>query len=179
MTKLTVSGSSIRVNQVMSQLKLWVSIISAISIALSAGCSSSPSKQSHSYDSTTPRSHKSEKLVQIASSMLGKPYKYGGISPGTGFDCSGLVYYSHKQLGKSLPRTSSLQYRASHPVSRKNLKRGDLLFFRIYRRKISHVGIYLGDNRFIHAPSSGKQVSIAELDSPYWSKRFVRGGRFF
>jgi len=144
-----------------------------------------PVKQRHSSPAsskaakTTSSKQKSEQLVRIAKSMLGRPYRFGGISPKTGFDCSGLVYYSHKRLGKSLPRTSSLQYQASRPVSRKNLKRGDLLFFRVYRRKISHVGIYLGNNRFVHAPSSGKQVSIAELDSPYWRKRFVRGGRFF
>ena len=135
-------------------------------------CSSNPGK---SYSS---KPHvKSEKIVRVAESMIGRPYKYGGKSPRNGFDCSGLVYYSHLKNGIDLPRTSYAQYKATQPVPRKALRRGDLLFFRVSSRKVSHVGIYLGDNLFVHAPSSGKEVSVAELDSPYWSKRFIRGGR--
>ncbi len=118
-----------------------------------------------------------EQVISIAKSMIGVQYRYGGNTPKTGFDCSGLVYFSYLQVGITLPRTSSAQYKASKPVSKKSIRRGDLLFFRIHRRKISHVGIYLGNNQFVHAPSSGKKVSIGELDSPYWRKRFVRGGR--
>ena len=109
--------------------------------------------------------------------MLGKPYRFGGASP-RGFDCSGLVYYSYNRAGYSVPRTSQLQYQQSLPVKLSHLQEGDLLFFRI-EGKVSHVGVYLGENRFIHAPSSGKRVSIASLDNPYWKDRFTKAGRFF
>lgn len=115
--------------------------------------------------------------TQIASQMLGKPYRYGGASP-SGFDCSGLVYYSYNRAGYHVPRSSQLQYRDSLPVKRDHMQEGDLLFFRI-EGKVSHVGVYLGDNRFIHAPSSGKRVSIASLDNPYWKERLIKTGRFF
>ena len=149
-----------------------------------AGCSSRPLLESapaatgpaHPI-SSADRKAKSTQLVRLARAMVGKPYHYGGSSPRTGFDCSGLVYFTHRRIGRTLPRTSQGQYRVSRPIKRSELKMGDLLFFRINRRKISHVGIYLGHNRFVHAPSSGKVVSIARLDSPYWKKRFVRGGR--
>ena len=150
-------------------------------LASLAACGSSPktNPQQGSYTHKHTGGKKSENVVRVAMSMIGTPYKYGGISPKSGFDCSGLVYFSHRQNGITLPRTSYAQYKASSPVARKALKRGDLLFFNISGRKVSHVGIYLGNNRFVHSPSSGKKVSIAELNSAYWSKRFIRGGRFF
>lgn len=117
------------------------------------------------------------RVIDIARRQLGTEYAYGGKSPAEGFDCSGLVYYSFRQAGVSLPRTAYGQLKRSRPVSRRTLAPGDLVFFRIYRSRISHVGIYLGNNRFIHAPSTGKSVSIARLDSPYWQKRFSRAGR--
>ncbi|VAW98724.1 hypothetical protein MNBD_GAMMA21-394 [hydrothermal vent metagenome] len=155
--------------------KLSASFVCLFILATLVACSSPatvPTKPVNRYGATP------EQVVKIAESMLGVKYHYGGKTPGTGFDCSGLVYFSYLQVGITLPRTSSAQYAASKPVSKKSIRRGDLLFFRIYRGKISHVGIYLGNNRFVHAPSSGKKVSIGELDSPYWRKRFVRGGRF-
>lgn len=119
----------------------------------------------------------SHPATSIASQMLGTPYRFGGATP-RGFDCSGLVYYSYSRAGYSVPRTSQLQYQQSLPVMRSHMKEGDLLFFRI-DGKVSHVGVYIGDNRFIHAPSSGKRVSIASLDEPYWKQRFTKAGRFF
>lgn len=113
----------------------------------------------------------------IATQMLGKPYRYGGASP-RGFDCSGLVYYAYHKAGYRVPRTSRQQYNDSLPVKPDHIREGDLLFFRI-EGKVSHVGVYLGDNRFIHAPSSGKRVSIASLDEPYWKQRLIKTGRFF
>ncbi len=137
---------------------------------------SGPPKQRQA-DSHIPASH--ARVVAVARSMLGIPYHYGGRHPDNGFDCSGLVYYSHLQAGIQLPRTSYAQFKSSRPVSRKHLIPGDLVFFRIRRNKISHVGIYLGNGRFIHAPSSGKEVSIGSMSNPYWQKRFARGGRVF
>ena len=149
-------------------------------VVLLLGACSSPYKAAtqHSVrsDSDPVKAHE---VVDLAQAMVGKPYKYGGKSPRTGFDCSGLVYYTHKSLGRTLPRTSHAQYRSTQPVRRDDLIPGDLVFFRIHRSRVSHVGIYLGDDRFVHAPSSGKRVRINSLENPYWDKRFVRGGRVF
>lgn len=116
-------------------------------------------------------------VIKAASAQLGSDYRYGGHSPMEGFDCSGLVYYSFLKAGIRLPRTAYGQYKRSRPVPKQHLKKGDLVFFRIYRSRVSHVGIYLGNKRFIHAPSTGKSVSIAKLDDPYWQKRYIRAGR--
>ena len=123
----------------------------------------------------------SKKSVLVkARSLIGKPYRYGGNHPSTGFDCSGFVQYTHAAVGINLPRTSYQQYRATHPISKQQLRPGDLVFFRISRkRSISHVGIYLGNGKFIHSPSSGKHVSIAKLDNPYWQKAYSSAGRVF
>lgn len=150
--------------------KLFISSIITTALLLS-GCQSSVKRVSQN-----PHAHK---VVQQARSQIGTPYRYGGNTPESGFDCSGLVFYSHKKTGQRIPRTTGEQYRASRPVARKNLRPGDLVFFRFRRsRQVSHVGIYLGANRFVHAPSSNKKVSIAKLNTPYWSRHFVRGGRF-
>ena len=101
--------------------------------------------------------------------MDGKPYRYGGASP-SGFDCSGLVLYSYRQAGVTVPRETDEQRRASRPVRVSSLRRGDLIFFDQDGRKNSHVGIYLGDGFFVHAPSSGKRVRSDRLDSPYWRR---------
>ncbi len=119
-----------------------------------------------------------ERILASAMEMLGAPYRYGGNSPREGFDCSGLVQYAHRQAGIDVPRTSRAQYNASRPVSRRQLRPGDLVFFRIGGRRIAHVGIYLGDGRFIHAPSSGKKVTTARLDDPYWRRHYSGAGRF-
>ncbi len=140
------------------------------------GCASN-SAHSRQQLSTQSVAEVSHPATTIATQMLGKPYRYGGASP-SGFDCSGLVYYSYRKAGYKVPRTSQLQYQLSLPVKRTHIEEGDLLFFRI-EGKVSHVGVYLGGNKFVHAPSSGKRVSIASLDNPYWRQRFTKAGRFF
>ena len=150
---------------------IFIALLTVCSLLL-ASCSSSPS-----YRAKSPSHSKHNKIIQVAKSQLGKPYRYGGLSPKTGFDCSGLINYSYKKVGLSIPRTTTQLYRASKPVKKRHLKAGDLVFFRINRKKISHVGLYLGNNRFIHAPSSGKRVNIANLGDKYWRTRFTRGGR--
>lgn len=115
-------------------------------------------------------------VVAVARSMIGAPYRYGGMTP-QGFDCSGLVYYAYREVGIAVPRTTRGQLRSSHPVRLSEVRPGDLLFFRLSGRKVSHVGIYAGDGRFIHAPSKGKRVSYAEAESPYWRSRLIRAGR--
>ena len=106
-----------------------------------------------------------------AQKMLGKPYKYGGSSP-AGFDCSGLVLYSYKRAGLVLPHGTDKQRALSRPVKLAELRRGDLLFFNQEGKKYGHVGIYIGDGKFVHAPSSGKSVRSDRLDTPYWRRHF-------
>lgn len=108
-----------------------------------------------------------------ALGLMGSPYRYGGTDPISGFDCSGLVNYVFLQAtGARLPRTSSHQAGAARRVSRRDLRAGDLVFFNTLGRPNSHVGIYIGDGRFINAPSSGGRVRIDTLDNPYFAKRF-------
>jgi len=114
--------------------------------------------------------------LAIARSLIGIPYRYGGSSP-RGFDCSGLVYYAYRKAGMQISRTTAEQYRQTKRVSVSQVQPGDLLFFAISRNKNSHVGIYAGNDRFIHAPSSGKSVSYASLDNPYWRERLIGAGR--
>ncbi|HEV7477534.1 MAG TPA: C40 family peptidase [Burkholderiales bacterium] len=127
-----------------------------------AGCASNPVAPV-----TDPGS--ADRAAGSALKMVGKPYRYGGASP-AGFDCSGLVQYSYKQAGVSLPRATDAQLRISQPLRGQHLRRGDLLFFDQEGKKKSHVGIYLGDGRFVHAPSSGKIVRTDRLDSAFWKK---------
>lgn len=116
--------------------------------------------------------------VYHAREVVGTPYRWGGESVSTGFDCSGLIWYAYREAGLKIPRTTGQQLRAMHPVRRTELQPGDLLFFRL-ADKSWHVGLYAGDNRFIHAPSSGKTVSEARLDQPYWRRRLYHIGRLY
>ena len=111
----------------------------------------------------------SDRAALTAAKMVGKPYRYGGTTP-SGFDCSGLIHFSYGQAGVSLPRSTAEQRLATQRVKLAELKPGDLLFFDERGRKNSHVGIYLGERRFVHAPSSGKSVRNDSLDNPYWKK---------
>ncbi len=113
--------------------------------------------------------------VFTALQMVGVPYRWGGATP-TGFDCSGLVQYAYSNAGLRLPRTAAAQMDASTPVTLENAEAGDLLFFRDGSRT-SHVAIYLGDGRFIHAPSTGREVSLDSFGNAYWRMRFARAGR--
>ncbi len=119
-----------------------------------------------------------EHAAGVAVKMVGKRYRMGGESPSTGFDCSGLVHFSYRQAGLVVPRSTEQQLRYSRAVSRSSLRRGDLVFFDQEGKKHSHVGIYLGDGRFVHAPSSGKQVRIDRLDSRYWQAHLSAVRRF-
>ena len=111
----------------------------------------------------------------VAVGQIGVPYVYGGNSV-RGFDCSGLVQYAYAAAGMAVPRTTGALWHVSSPVPRSDLRAGDLLFFDV-DGKMSHVGMYLGDRRFVHAPSSGKVVSIASLDAPHYSRTLIRAAR--
>ncbi|MGA1370546.1 MAG: C40 family peptidase [Pseudomonadales bacterium] len=115
-------------------------------------------------------------VSQVALSMIGVPYRYGGAAP-TGFDCSGLVWYAHLQAGIPVPRTAAEQLRTSRTLSGEPLRPGDLLFFDTSWRS-GHVGIYVGEGDFVHAPSSGKQVMRSTIREGYFSRRLRSAGRF-
>ncbi len=117
----------------------------------------------------------SQQVVSTALDQLGDPYRYGARGPDA-FDCSGLVYFAYRSAGLSAPRTSQAQYRASQPLSLDSARPGDLLFFS-FTGKVSHVGIYLGDGRFVHAPSSGRPVTIDTLSDGHYRSHFVGAGR--
>ena len=114
-----------------------------------------------------------EQLVDQALDYLGVRYRSGGTSPETGLDCSGLVLNVFRNaIGFDLPRTAAEMARMGDKIGRKDLKPGDLVFFNTMRRTFSHVGIYLGDGKFVHAPSSGGKVRVEAISTNYWSKRF-------
>ncbi|HLS51822.1 MAG TPA: C40 family peptidase [Burkholderiaceae bacterium] len=114
-----------------------------------------------------------DSLATTALQQLGIKYKFGGGSPNTGFDCSGLVRYAaEKSLGLKLPRSSAQMARQGTPVKRTELKKGDLVFFNTRGHRFSHVGIYLGDKKFVHSPRSGSVVRIESMDIAYWKKRY-------
>jgi cell wall-associated NlpC family hydrolase len=112
-------------------------------------------------------------MVEQAMGLLGVPYRRGGNSENTGFDCSGFVRHLYeKSVGQILPRRAVDQAQATEVIDREELKPGDLVFFNTMRRTFSHVGIYLGDGKFIHAPRAGKAVNVEDMRSAYWKKRF-------
>ena len=113
--------------------------------------------------------------------QLGKPYQWGGTSPNTGFDCSGLVWYAYKDLVKyKFPRTANEMYHLhdAAPIKRQMLEKGDLVFFRINNRGAAdHVGVYLGNGKFIQSPRTGKDIQISALGEDYWQKHYVGARR--
>jgi cell wall-associated NlpC family hydrolase len=117
-------------------------------------------------------------VLQAAESRIGAPYRYGGAGPDT-FDCSGLVTYAHREVGIPVPRTAAQQFAAATPVARKDLRPGDLVFFRLDGREVSHVGIYAGDDSFVHAPQRGGHVRVASLDEEHFRRSFAGAGRLY
>jgi len=112
-------------------------------------------------------------LVLRALSLLGVNYKFGGSSPDTGLDCSGLVRHVFREaVGLVLPRRAEEISRAGQTIDSSQLKPGDLVFFNTLRRTFSHVGIYIGNDQFVHAPSSGGAVRVEHMSKQYWAQRF-------
>jgi cell wall-associated NlpC family hydrolase len=172
----------------------------SISALLMTGCGSTPevkktSAESNAYQIKLAQQKKAQQLklqkarqqakirkvtpaqraVWIAQKQLNIPYLWGGTSPTKGFDCSGLVQYSYKKNNVKLPRTAAQQYAATKPVHPTAAKSGDLVFFKNTgkRRGITHVGLYLGNGKFIHAPRKGKTVEITKVDHRYWGKHIA------
>ena len=113
-----------------------------------------------------------QQVVSLAEAQVGVPYVYGGHTP-QGFDCSGLVYYVYGRVGVNLPRTAIAQYEHTQRIPEKDLQPGDLVFF----LDAEHVGIYVGDGWFIHAPETGKPVQGAWLNVGYWRDHYYGAGR--
>lgn len=145
------------------------------------GCSSQPVYDAPRVTSPAvvanpaPVKSTADQAVSIALRQIGVPYRYGGSTP-RGFDCSGLVHYSYSRAGKHVPRTTATLWDNTQPVAVDQIRRGDILFFRI-SGKMSHVGMYIGGGKFVHAPSSGKTVSVASLRSDFYSEALIRAGR--
>lgn len=117
-------------------------------------------------------------LIAMAMNLRDIRYVRGGHDPSTGFDCSGFVRYVFAHaIGMQLPTNSASQFLAGLKVKRADMKPGDLVFFHTHGRRISHVGIYISDGRFIHSPTTGKSVEISSLDEAYWAKRFAGAKR--
>jgi len=115
-----------------------------------------------------------EEIVETAESFIGLPYRWGGSSADTGFDCSGLTMAVYHLNGLNLPRSSWAQYKAGDPVQRSALDKGDLVFFATSGgKRVSHVGVYAGDKSFIHAPGKGKRIRMDSLSNRYYAVRYV------
>ncbi len=112
-------------------------------------------------------------LILKGLELVGINYRRGGTDPDSGLDCSGFVQIVFKDaLGKLLPRTAKEQSQVGDVVDKNELKAGDLVFFNTMRRAFSHVGIYLGNNQFVHAPRTGAEVRVEDMSQSYWSKRY-------
>ncbi len=154
-------------------LKPWRTYSFCMFVFLLVGCASAPVQQITGY---TPAI--GERAARTAVSMIGMPYKYQGDSP-EGFDCSGLVRYSYLTAGLDAPHGTKDLKNVTRQVENRNLQKGDLLFFDEKGGKYSHVGIYIGSQYFVHAPSSGKKVRKNSLTDPYWKRHFVEARRFY
>lgn len=119
-----------------------------------------------------------DEIAIRAIGLVGRSYRYGGADL-DGFDCSGLVLFIHEQLGLRVPRTAAEQHKAAQAVARGELQPGDLLFFRTRGSGISHVGVYVGEHRFVHAPQSGRLIELRSIDDTYYGRHLVAAGRLW
>lgn len=160
----------VMISQTAEIVRKLVSVLIAVSLV---GCAS------QSVQAPAHRAGESVKVANqaaaVALQQLGTPYRYGGSSP-SGFDCSGLIHYSYSRVGKSVPRTTGALWSGTQAVPRDQMQVGDVLFFRV-EGKMSHVGMYIGDDQFVHAPASGREVSIESLQSGFYRQALIRAGR--
>jgi cell wall-associated NlpC family hydrolase len=141
-------------------------------LGLLAACAGAPARRVEGY---TPAV--GEKAADTAQSMIGRPYKFTGDTP-AGFDCSGLVRYSYLTAGMDLPHGTKVLMTITRSVGIGSARKGDLLFFLQEGKKYSHVGIYVGDDQFVHAPSTGGKVRRDSITDPYWKKHYLDTRRF-
>jgi cell wall-associated NlpC family hydrolase len=163
-------------------------LVSSLAVGvLAAGCASAPSTDSaasargvattrRGSAGDTPVLNLGGAVADLAADMVGARYRLGGADPVQGFDSSGLAFYAYDHAGYPIPRTPADQFRASHKIALAEATVGDLFFFQD-QAKLSHVGVYLGDGLFVHAPETGRQVSVARIDAPYYQEQLVAVGR--
>jgi cell wall-associated NlpC family hydrolase len=151
----------------------WIPIILLALLPLSAMANDSSEATAPTVTADSGMLGQAQEVVLRALSFIGVRYKWGGASPDTGFDCSGLIRYVYSQVtGKSLPGNAKEISQVGESIERSELQPGDLVFFNTLRRPFSHVGIYLGESRFVHAPSRGGKVEIVDMSERYWKTRY-------
>jgi len=155
---------------------LRIAVLAAASSFICGACVGAfvPTERHPAPDLSRQGVERANSVLFRALGLVGTPYRYGGNTPASGFDCSGLVgYVFRSEAGVSLPRTA---FRISQidapPVNRDQLESGDLVFFHGRGRRVTHVGIYVGKNRFVHAPNRGGTVRLDSLNSPYWRSHY-------
>jgi cell wall-associated NlpC family hydrolase len=160
----------------MSRCKSTITLFSAIALSLAGvGIAHSTEQAPISGEEIFLFEHTNnvQDLILKGLELVGINYRRGGINPDSGLDCSGFVQVVFRDaLDKSLPRTASEQSKVGDTVDKNELKPGDLVFFNTMRRAFSHVGIYLGDNHFMHAPRSGGEIRVEDMSKSYWMKRY-------
>lgn len=153
--------------------RIWIPIILMALLPLSAIANDGNESAAPSAAAESGMLDQAQEIVLRALSFIGVRYKYGGTTPDTGFDCSGLIRYVFNQAtGKALPGNAREISQVGSSIDRTELQPGDLVFFNTLRRPFSHVGIYLGDSRFVHAPSRGGKVEIVDMSDRYWQTRY-------
>ena len=158
--------------------KIPIFALTITMLSLVSACSSQPvgsAPRPNSDMSRVPVQSVGARAAAVALLQVGVPYRYGGTTT-SGFDCSGLVQFSYRNAGKDVPRTTGQLWSSSTSVDRDDLQAGDLLFFS-FEGKMSHVGMYVGKQQFVHAPSSGRTVTVANLTSPFYASALLRAGR--
>ncbi len=153
----------------------WICLLVLASLSGCASQPPAPAAAPADRSASREASH-TDRVVQTALAQLDKPYRYGGEGPRS-FDCSGLVFYAYRHSGIEIPRTSHEQQRQARPIPMRAIAPGDLLFFR-ESRKVTHVGLYVGDGRFIHASTGRGVVKLSSLEDPYWQQHLIGAGRY-
>ena len=154
-----------------------VSKVLLLSVVLAlAACAGSPPRVASATTAMGSENSEVGGAADQALAMVGAPHRYGGVDP-AGFDCSGLVHYSFRKIGISLPRDTRSLRKVGVEIDLDDLAKGDLVFFDQEGKKSSHVGIYLGDGTFVHAPSTGGKVRADKIDLTYWRKHFTEARR--
>lgn len=164
----------------------FIQLLLLLSLAVLAGCASAPKSSMMSADlpplaSPAPHSAPSaqyDDLLFHAFSLVGTPYRWGGNAPETGFDCSGLINYVFSETaGMNLPRTTAGLNALPQTAAANALQPGDLVLFATTGKRVNHAGIYVGDGRFVHAPSTGGKVRLDSLQASYWQRSFTSARR--
>lgn len=154
--------------------------ILALAASLLAACSNFPSSISNHTDTASSKTQQGNEVVMFAMTLMGNGYKFGGTNPESGLDCSGMVSYIYQQaLGLKLPHNAAQIAQAGKKISLSELSPGDLVFFNTTGKSFSHVGIYIGDDRFIHAPSQDGAIKISSLKSGYFEKKLEAARTYF